>query len=318
MIWLTWRQQRVEALMAAAVMAALAALLLVTGRHAEAVYRQSGLAGCTGRQSGGCAAAMDRYSSHFTSLLSLTNWFNLVPLVLGVLLAAPIVLELEQGTHRLAWTQSITRRRWLAARLGAAVAAAAVAGLALTLLMTWWRGPFDHIDGRLGASAFDFEGSVPIAYTVFAAALVLAAGVVTRRTLVAVAVGLVGFLALRFGTEGWLRFHYLAPLHRSWTPGGAPPRGEASGWISDSGLSMPASFHGSPATLARACGLTGTSPHQLEVAGPCLRHQGAMQYAVYQPETRFWALQGIETALFLGLAALLFGLAAWWVMRRIA
>jgi len=51
----------------------------------------------------------------------------LLPGVVGVFAAAPLLpREFEQRTHALAWTQSITRRRWLVAKLvllGAAVAA---------------------------------------------------------------------------------------------------------------------------------------------------------------------------------------------------
>ena len=39
-------------------------------------------------------------------------------------------------------------------------------------------------------------------------------------------------------------------------------------------------------------------------------------HAVYHPNSHFWALQGIETALF-GVAAIaLVGFAAWWTLRR--
>jgi hypothetical protein len=42
-------------------------------------------------------------------------------------------------------------------------------------------------------------------------------------------------------------------------------------------------------------------------------------HTVYQPASRFWELQAIETALFGGLAAVLMILfAAWWVRERVA
>ena len=49
MIWLSWRQQRLEALLGAAVLAALAALLVLTGRHIAAVYDHARLAACSPR-----------------------------------------------------------------------------------------------------------------------------------------------------------------------------------------------------------------------------------------------------------------------------
>ena len=73
-----------------------------------------------------------------------------VPAVIGVFWGAPLVArELETGTHRLAWNQSVTRTRWLAAKLGVAVLATAVVGRR--------SHPGDHLVGapdrrRTGAS----------------------------------------------------------------------------------------------------------------------------------------------------------------------
>ncbi|HVA91885.1 MAG TPA: hypothetical protein VNL71_18820 [Chloroflexota bacterium] len=38
----------------------------------------------------------------------------------------------------------------------------------------------------------------------------------------------------------------------------------------------------------------------------------------YQPADRYWVFQGIESTLFVGMAAGLLVLAAWWIRRRIA
>ncbi len=41
-------------------------------------------------------------------------------------------------------------------------------------------------------------------------------------------------------------------------------------------------------------------------------------HTVFQPASRFWELQGIETALFGGTALLLIAFAAWWTHERTA
>jgi hypothetical protein len=38
----------------------------------------------------------------------------------------------------------------------------------------------------------------------------------------------------------------------------------------------------------------------------------------YQPANRFWAFQGIETAIFVVLALLLAGFCFWWVRHRLS
>jgi hypothetical protein len=122
-----------------------------------------------------------------------------------VLLAGPFVLELENGTYRLAWTQSITRRRWIATNLGIKVGAALLVALAMTLLVTWWRAPLVHLEGRMDNSGYDFEGTVALGYTLFALGLALAAGVVWRRTVPALVVAFAGYIAARIFVDTWLR-----------------------------------------------------------------------------------------------------------------
>jgi hypothetical protein len=321
MTWLTWRQQRLEALLGTVVLGALLALLVLTGRHISAVYQHSHLAVCSlghAAQPSSCGGAVLGFSNRFLSLISLTGWFNMVPLLIGILVAAPIVLEFEHGTHRLVWTQTITRRRWLAARLGLALLAAVAAALVFTLAMTWWRGPFDHLNGRFGTDAFDFEGTVPIAYTLFAASVVLAIGTVLRRTLPAVTIAIVSFLALRLGIEGSVRYqHYMSPRHTTWPIGTPAPAGEASGYISASGLTS----HAAPAAsraMFQSCGVTQTDPRSLQGVSACLRHHGVLQSAIYQPASRFWTFQAIESGIFLTLALILTATSIWWITRRLA
>ena len=40
-------------------------------------------------------------------------------------------------------------------------------------------------------------------------------------------------------------------------------------------------------------------------------------HAVYHPASHFWALQGIETAIFGGLALVMLAFSAWWVHERV-
>jgi len=42
------------------------------------------------------------------------------------------------------------------------------------------------------------------------------------------------------------------------------------------------------------------------------------QVVIYQPDSRFWAFQWYETAIYLALAAALAGFCIWWVRRRLS
>jgi ABC-type transport system involved in multi-copper enzyme maturation permease subunit len=312
MIWVTWRRQRTETLVTASLLLLLAALLVPTGIEMASTFDRDGIAAClSGTPSDACAQAISSFNAQFGSLNSFIAWLTLVPGLIGVLLAAPLVLELEQGTHRLAWTQSVSRARWLAGKLGLAVGVAVAAALVFTLLVTWWRAPIVRLEGRMDQSVFDSEGIVVFGYTLFALGLAAAVGVVWRRAVASIVVGFAGYFAVRVFVDTWLRQRLLAPRAVTWHLMGQDPLRHA--WILDEHPSDRAGHLVSiPFDLCGAPPPGGGKP----VIGDCLARHGYFMHAVYQPASRFWALQGIETALFGVAAVLLLAFAAWWTYRR--
>ena len=319
MTWVSWRLQRTETLIAAVVLALLAALLIPTGLHMAAAYDHDGLASCLEARTNDCNIAIDAFTRRFGDRLAgaWLAWFNLVPGLIGVLAAAPLIIELEHGTYRLAWTQSITRRRWLASKLGVAVGGALLAALAMTALMTWWRAPLDHLHGRMETSVFDFEGTVGFAYVLFALGLTLAVGVIWRRTAPAVIVGFVGYTVARIFVQNWLRQRYQSPLSGTWAATQGPRPNLNSAWVLSEGPSdklghrFPNAF-----TTVQSCS-RAINNHTRSIDPACLARQGLGYFhVVYQPASRFWVFQGIETALFGGVALALILFAAWWIHER--
>src|SRR5262249_52817678 len=72
------------------------------------------------------------------------------PAVIGVFWGAPLVArEIETGTFRLAWNQSVTRARWLAVKLGLIGLASMATARLRSLMLTWWASPIDRA-ARLG------------------------------------------------------------------------------------------------------------------------------------------------------------------------
>jgi len=230
--------------------------------------------------------------------------FTLIPGLIGVLLAAPFIVDLEHGTYRLAWTQGITRRRWLFGKLALPVAGAIVAAGVLILLLTWWRRPEVRLNGRLDTGSFDAEGTVAIGYTLFALGLAFALGAVWRRTAAALTVAFVGYFAMRVFVDTWLRDRLVAPLKTTWR-GMQPQRLAHARVIHESivghpQVSLGGGLLGGHAQLAAPTGPTGS---------PIFR-------VVYQPASHFWPMQLAETGLFLGVAAVLVAFAAWWTHER--
>ena len=121
--------------------------------------------------------------------------------------------EAEAGTTQFAWMQSVTRKRWLTVKIGWMLLAAAVWGGVITALVTWWEGPnnAEQLNG-FDPGRFDIMGTVPVAYSLFALALGIAAGALLRRTLPAIAVTLAGFIAVRALITLLLRPHYMSAV----------------------------------------------------------------------------------------------------------
>ncbi len=322
MIWLTWRQYRMEALIGGGLLAVLGPLLLTTGIDMAGAFQNVGVTHCLTPQSEGvtCGVIIDSFTRRFGPLMGMTGWLNFLPLGLAVLLAAPFVIELEHGTYRLAWTQSITRTRWLTIRLLVIGAAAIAASVVFTLMMTWWRGPWDQLDGRIQPnSAFDFEGLMPTAYLLFAVALILLLGTLLRRTVPALGIAAVVYVVTRLTVQSFLRPNFLAPLTDRGGGSPAVSRGDwglSSGFLGrhghslsdDSVLNLCASKPGGPTAAQR-------QPKDAFIN--CLHSHGIIQVTTFQPANRFWTFQAMEATLYLGLIALLIGLTVWWVRRRL-
>jgi hypothetical protein len=226
MIWLTWRQFRPQALTAAAALVVTAIVLAATRPGVASAYTSSGLPACHS----GCATDAGNFFAglgrpdlliYFGSFLLM----YLAPAVMGLFWGAPLIArEVETGTHRIAWNQTVTRTRWSLVKLGmVGVAAVATAGL-LSLMVTWWAGPISHaasLSGgqdsgfvpRLDPPAFAARGVVPLGYAAFAFALGVTFGVLLRRTLLAMAVTLVVFAVIQVLVPNLVRPHLLPPVH---------------------------------------------------------------------------------------------------------
>jgi hypothetical protein len=324
MTWVTWRQYRYQAALAAALFAVVAVILIITGLHAAWVW-DSALSRCTGH--GSCAGLAGSGLSLGSPLVgTLAMATAAVPALPGLFWGAPAVAhELEAGTHQFAWTQGVTRRRWLAVRAGWLVLAAAVLAGAVSAVVSFWARPFSALDSSgFQLNHFDITGIVPVGYAVFALALGLCAGTVLRRTLPALAVTAGLFAGLRVVIASWLRPHYLTPvtvsysLLKPFTPAGSY-LGVSQGFITPGGKPSPLdfarpNFNGVPLPAACLHAMSASGSPQGILA--CVAAHGYRGTLSYQPADRFWAFQGIETGIFLVLAAVLVGVTFWVLGRR--
>src|SRR5580700_11389973 len=113
MIRFTWRQFRTQGVVAVVALVGLGVALAVTGPSLIARFHSSGAAACFA--GGKCPASAATFTHTFKSLQIVVNAaIYVVPALVGMFWGAPLVArELETGTYRLAWTQGISRTRWL-------------------------------------------------------------------------------------------------------------------------------------------------------------------------------------------------------------
>ena len=323
MTWLTWRQHRTQFIAGAALLAAFAVLMVITGVQVAHQFHAAQAACAAGQ---GCRHLGGLFmGSHAIGFLVICTLG--APALVGLFWGAPLVAaEAEAGTTQFAWMQSITRRRWLTVKIGWMVLAAAIWGGVISALVTWWEGPNNAEQlNAFDPGRFDIMGIVPVAYSLFAMALGIAAGTLLRRVLPAIAVTLAGFIAVRSLITLLLRPHYMSAVtvYYKVTTGFTPP---GSFWKIASGIVGPNGLAIDQNTNANV--INGVPADYLPAS--CVQHvRGAFTpppsctqalahfrgFLTYQPADRYWTFQGIETGIFLVLAAALIAVSAAVLLR---
>ncbi|MEV0156662.1 transporter [Micromonospora sp. NPDC050686] len=317
MITLAWRQHRRQLLFTLLGFAALAALMVPIGISMRHTFTDLGLPDCVRQLARGdlppataetCQGAFHQFSNRYGNLNLVAVLLLVLPMLLGLFWGAPLIArEVEQGTHRFAWTQGISRRRWALVKFGLVVAVTTTAAVCYGLGMSWWVSPLTEAarEGRFGFIVFDLQGVAPIGYTVFAVALGIFAGTLGRRMLPAMTITLVGFIGIRAAVAVLARPHYQPARTAEFAVIGEGPLPTNRGdWILSSGVRNADGTMVAPDAQIRCPpGVQGPA------GGPCGSElgvqPGAYNWQLYQPADRFWLFQGIETGIFVALAALL-------------
>ena len=351
MIRLSWRQFRLQAAVAFGLLIAVAVALIATRSHLSYLY------GIYVKAQEACTASRDCRDvsinlNQVDKLLELIGTALVaLPALVGAFWGAPLISrEFEAGTHRLAWTQSVTRTRWLAAKvLVVGLVSLLVTGV-LSLLVTWWSSPIDRAQAnRFGSGLFGERNIVPLGYAAFGFALGIAAGLLIRRTIPAMAATLVGCLAARLAFTYAVRPNLLSPLRKSLaldpnstgfgSSNGGPqtlfpnPPNLPNAWIYSTRVVDKAGKGLDPHLVSTTCPSLGTvgpppgsgqavrteAPADLQGAlHQCVQKIGETYHVVvtYQPASRYWPLQWFETGVFVAATLALVGFCFWWIRRR--
>jgi hypothetical protein len=337
MTWLSWRQFRPQALAGVALLILVGVYLLALGgdiRDAYAAYR----ARCGGHDD--CGQPMAQLLSDYqNTLLFVAAGFWLVPAIVGAFWGAPLIArELETGTHRLVWNQSVTRRRWLGVKLVVVGLASATVAATISALLTWAAGPVDRVaDDRFSTIVFGARNVVPVGYAVFAFTTGAVIGLLVRRTLPAMALTFLAVIVMQFAVPNFVRPYLMPPERVTMAMGAdainqARSLGSITGAPVVKGLAVPDAWITYTSELLTADGRplseqvfnecfynapkTGATGTFGDIAA-CL---GALNLHVdiaYQPNDRYWPFQLIELALYFGLSALLVIAGHWRLGRHV-
>ncbi len=321
MIRLAARQMRLPAISTAVLLVALCAVLAVV-RHSMTTFAQtSGLSACLAT-GGDCNQLIQAFGRHYDVWRGLVYALGFAPALAGLFWGAPLIArEVEQGTHRLAWTQSVSRRRWLVVRVGLYLAGAVAVGALLTWLFTWWYGPLVQVEpgsyDSIQPQVFESHGVVLVATMLYAFALGTAAGALIRHTVGAMAVTVAGYAAERVFFI-FQRSHLLPPVSIT-VPFGQVPGGQlATAWMLDDSVVDGAGHRAGLRQVLDACDVRILPGQGLRSLVPCADAHGFREVVSYQPLSRFWPLQFTESAIIAGLAVLFLVLASWWTLRRLS
>ncbi|WP_329039502.1 ABC transporter permease [Streptomyces sp. NBC_00178] len=293
-------------------LAVLLALIAVTLRssHVTQVFLTSGcpIDGGAGRH---CNQTARNYA---VSMFRYDNTFNLIatvlmamPALLSGFVAGPMIgRELESGTFKLSWTQSMSPARWLAAKLAVPAVLLVTVTAVLSAVLHWVRSRLtvSYTSEWSTPYVFATTGTVPIAHVLLGLCAGALVGLLVRRTVPALALSALVTVAAVIALTA------LRPL--LWPPRtlvsatdetGSLPRGS---WITDTGRITDDGVRHS----VEDCW------EQVADRPACLAGRAVTgEYADYHPASHFWPLQLVETGIALALAALALAL-AFRVLRR--
>ena len=303
MLWLAWRQFRAQAALALVATVAVVVVLAATRGHVVDTYSPGGDNDLTG---------------FYVWLRLLGTALIAVPALIGAFWGAPLLTrEFEDRTYRMAWTQSVTRTRWLATKLAVIGLVTVAVAAVFALVFTWWSGPIDATGNRVGTATFGSRGVVPIGYALFGLTLGTLFGTILRRTIPAMAASLTGFLIVRMFVQKVLRSHLIGTESVSIPSFGPSGLG---GWIVSSrtvdAAGRTLSKSDAEGTLIAACNITRATQDVDAALAICGQKLGIHDIAQVHTGGQFWALQTAEFGLFVALAAITAGVCFWWLNHR--
>ncbi|MGV9349615.1 ABC transporter permease [Streptomyces spiralis] len=311
--WLVWRQNRTVFLTGLAAATALAVYAAVQHQHVTTAVTTRHLDACRGGSAKSVTCVCDLLGFGTTYQLPLRRPLQamlLLPFLFGLFLGGPQLAQVvESGTYRMVSTQSVTRMRLFAAKLGVPLAMTVIISGVIAAAMTWWWHPVAATMGLLFTwyTWYPFYGIGPVVVglSVLFHLLGTTLGLVLRRTVTAMGATLAAGAAL-FAALERVRPH-LWPARTVYAQHTTQPPTPDGAWLmSDGPLS---------ADSRRVGDVTGC--YAQNDFRQCLHAHGISgHWATYHPASHMWHLQWAATGVCLALGAALVAFSVWWIRRH--
>ena len=329
MTWLTLRQYRIHIVVLLAVAVVLAIGMAFAADYAARARVEMGVDTCVPLPS--TNANCNDLSTEWQKRVGPLNYLFFSVYVLPGLVASYVggplfAVEFERGTHRLAWTQAISRVRWAAVKLGVLLVVTLAAAAVLAPFGGGQRVFLFGGSSQRPFETFEIEGLAVVSYFVFGLVVGAFVGAWSRRIITGMFVGLLVFGIVRVGVHN-IRPMYEEPMTAPFPRYGyaTPPFDPSPTIPTDAWIIGVKGFdsEGRPVPDERVNSLVqeyfrvsgGISTPTRNDSTYLLEHGVTRRWA-YQPADRFWTFQAIEAAIFTGLATLFALLMLWRVRSR--
>lgn len=328
MIWMTWRLQRSVYLAFVAVVALLVVVAVRNGLDTRSLLHQWSGAPCRGgfgfpaKYQVHCQSLFQKLQSSVSSDRYIALAGALPTVLLGLLLGANVVArEIDRQTSRIAWTQSISRSRWLAVKLAVSLAMVTSLGAVIGVTEDWWISASNY-SPRVTPQVFSADGVMPIVLGLFALAVGTLVGILLRRPAWALAGALVILAVVVWTMQNELR-STLVPLRSATVVEKVITKGSVSSTILEGSVpkyswvlfqgSVPLRWgnrlptKGESTMIQNNLGLCAQSSTSASIVPECETKLGLKIVNLYVADNQFWTLQLREGGIYLVSSLLLLG-----------
>jgi ABC-type transport system involved in multi-copper enzyme maturation permease subunit len=189
MLRVTWRLHRGGFLSLLAAYIAIAIAIVVESQPTHAAFASFVANSCVSHPlHPSCSTMSNNFAARTDIFTAFVIALNVLPVVVGVFLGAPLVArEFESGTYRFAFTQTISRSRFLLSALTMCAMFVVAGGVVLGFLIESWAHPLEvvGVESAWLPGIFDSTWFTLPAWSLAGLVLGVSIGTIVKRTVVA-------------------------------------------------------------------------------------------------------------------------------------